>query len=45
MAHGHAAPAAVKVATYDVITAHFNGEMDSKTAAAELAKAVEGAKQ
>jgi glucose/mannose transport system substrate-binding protein len=44
MAHGHAAPAAVKVATYDVITAHFNGEMDSKTAAAELAKAVEGAK-
>ena len=45
MAHGHAAPAAVKVATYDVITAHFNGEMDSKTAAAELAKAVENAKQ
>ncbi|HJR21194.1 MAG TPA: ABC transporter substrate-binding protein, partial [Dongiaceae bacterium] len=44
MAHGHAAPAAVKNATYDVITAHFNGEMDSKTAAAELAKAVEGAK-
>jgi glucose/mannose transport system substrate-binding protein len=43
MAHGHAAPAAVKVATYDVITAHFNGEMDSKTAAAELAKAVAGA--
>jgi len=44
MAHGHAAPAAVKNATYDVITAHFNGEMDSATAAAELAKAVEGAK-
>ena len=44
MAHGHAAPAAVKNATYDVITAHFNGEMDSKTAAAELANAVEGAK-
>jgi glucose/mannose transport system substrate-binding protein len=44
MAHGHAAPAAVKVATYDVITAHFNGEMDSKAAAEELAKAVEGAK-
>ncbi len=44
MAHGHAAPAAVKVATYDVITAHFNGEMDSKTAAEELANAVEGAK-
>ncbi|HET6159957.1 MAG TPA: ABC transporter substrate-binding protein [Dongiaceae bacterium] len=44
MAHGHAAPAAVKVATYDVITAEFNGEMDAKTAAAELVKAVEGAK-
>jgi glucose/mannose transport system substrate-binding protein len=44
MAHGHAAPAAVKLATYDVITAHFNGEMDSKTAAEELANAVEGAK-
>ncbi len=43
MAHGHAAPAAVKNATYDVITAHFNGEYDSKTAAAELAKAVAGA--
>ncbi len=44
MAHGHAAPAAVKNATYDVITAHFNGEYDSATAAAELAKAIEGAK-
>jgi glucose/mannose transport system substrate-binding protein len=44
MAHGHAAPAAVKVATYDVITAEFNGEMDAKTAAAELVKAVEAAK-
>ncbi len=44
MAHGHAAPAAVKLATYDVITAHFNGEMDSQTAAQELANAVEGAK-
>jgi len=44
MAHGHAAPAAVKNATYDVITAEFNGEMDAKTAAAELVKAVEAAK-
>jgi glucose/mannose transport system substrate-binding protein len=43
MAHGHAAPAAVKVATYDVITAAFNGEYDSKTAAEELAKAVAAA--
>ena len=30
MAHGHAAPAAVKNALYDVVTRHFNGEMDSK---------------
>jgi glucose/mannose transport system substrate-binding protein len=44
MAHGHAAPAAIKNATYDVITAEFNGEMDAKTAAAELVKAVEAAK-
>jgi glucose/mannose transport system substrate-binding protein len=41
MAHGHAAPAAVKNAMYDVITAHFNGEYDAATAAEELALAVE----
>ncbi len=27
MAHGHANPAAVKNAIYDVITRHFNGEL------------------
>jgi glucose/mannose transport system substrate-binding protein len=43
MAHGHAAPASVKNALYDVVTAHFNGEYDAATAAAELAAAVEGA--
>ena len=43
MAHGHANPAAVKNAMYDVITAHFNGEYDSKQAAEELVNAVEGA--
>ena len=41
MAHGHAAPAAVKNAIYDVVTAHFNGEYDAATAAEELATAVE----
>jgi glucose/mannose transport system substrate-binding protein len=41
MAHGHANPAAVKNAMYDVITAHFNGEYDSATAAQELVSAVE----
>ncbi|MEM6889251.1 MAG: ABC transporter substrate-binding protein [Pseudomonadota bacterium] len=41
MAHGHAAPASVKNAVYDVVTAHFNGEYDAATAAEELATAVE----
>ncbi len=44
MAHGHAAPAGVKNAIYDVVTAHFNGEYDSETAVEELVNAVEGAK-
>ena len=44
MAHGHAAPASVKNAVYDVVTAHFNGEYDAETAAEELATAVEIAK-
>ena len=30
MAHGHAAPAAVKNALYDVVTRHFNGELDAE---------------
>ena len=44
MAHGHAAPAAVKNALYDVVTRHFNGEIDSDDAAAELAVAIEAVK-
>lgn len=44
MAHGHANPAAVKNAIYDVVTAEFNGEMDAKAAAAALVTAVEAAK-
>ncbi len=40
-AHGHAHPASVKNAMYDVITAHFNGEYDSDTAVSELVTAVE----
>ena len=44
MAHGHAAPAAVKNAVYDVVTAAFNGEYaDGATAAAALAEAVAAA--
>ena len=44
MAHGYAVPAAVKNAMYDVITRHFNGELDSKAAAKALAEAVAAAK-
>ncbi len=44
MAHGHASPAAVKNAIYDVVTAHFNGEYDSQTAVEELVDAVSIAK-
>jgi glucose/mannose transport system substrate-binding protein len=44
MAHGHAAPAAIKNALYDVVTQNFNGQLDSKAAAAELAKVVAAAK-
>lgn len=40
-AHGHANPASVKNAMYDVVTAHFNGEYDSETAVSELVTAVE----
>ncbi len=43
MAHGHANRAAIKNAIYDVVTAHFNGEYDAETAAAELVTAVEAA--
>lgn len=43
MAHGHAAPAAVKNAIYDVVTAHFNGEYDSATAVKELVAVVASA--
>jgi len=39
MAHGHAVPASIKNAFYDVITRHFNGQLDDKKAAAALASA------
>lgn len=44
MAHGHANPAAVKNAIYDVVTRQFNGELKSEEAVKELVAAVEGAK-
>jgi glucose/mannose transport system substrate-binding protein len=39
MAHGHAVPASIKNAMYDVITRHFNGELDDKKATVALAAA------
>ena len=44
MGHGHAVPAGIKQAMYDVVTAHFNGEYDAAKAAGELADAVAVAK-
>ena len=44
MAHGHANPAAVKNAIYDVVTREFNGELTSEEAVKELVTAVEAAK-
>ncbi|MBB5534503.1 ABC transporter substrate-binding protein [Rhizobium giardinii] len=44
MAHGHANPASVKNAIYDVVTRQFNGELSSEDAVKELASAVEAAK-
>jgi len=41
MAHGHAVPASIKNAFYDVITRHFNGQIDSKTAVKEMVAAVD----
>ena len=41
MAHGHAAPASVKNAMYDVITRHFNGEIDRRSGLPQFAAAVE----
>jgi glucose/mannose transport system substrate-binding protein len=40
VAQGHAVPASIKNALYDVITRHFNGQLDDKKAAAALVAAV-----
>lgn len=44
MAHGHANPAAVKNAIYDVVTREFNGELTADEAIVELPAAVAAAK-
>jgi glucose/mannose transport system substrate-binding protein len=43
MAHGHANRAAVKNAMYDVITRHFNGQLQTDQAVKEFAAAVKSA--
>jgi glucose/mannose transport system substrate-binding protein len=44
MAHGYANPAGVKNAMFDVITKHFNGQLTTEQAVAELPRAVAAAK-
>ena len=44
LAHGHAAPEAVKGAIYDVVTEFFNSNMSSADASKKLAQAVANAK-
>jgi glucose/mannose transport system substrate-binding protein len=39
IAHGHAVPASIKNAFYDVITRHFNGQIDDKAAVKDLVSA------
>jgi len=41
MAHGMRLPASIKNAFYDVITRHFNGQIDSKQAVKEMVAAVD----
>jgi glucose/mannose transport system substrate-binding protein len=42
IAHGHAVPASIKNAFYDVITRHFNGQIADKKAVEELVAAAKG---
>lgn len=44
MAHGHAVPAGVKQAIFDVVTKHLNGQINSDAAVKELVTAVAAAK-
>lgn len=44
LAHGHAEPAAIQRAIFDVVTQHFNSDMSSKDAVAALVNSVNAAK-
>jgi glucose/mannose transport system substrate-binding protein len=39
IAHGHASPTPIKNAFYDVITRHFNRQIDDRKAVAEMVAA------
>ncbi|SES86296.1 ABC transporter substrate-binding protein [Thorsellia anophelis] len=41
IAHAHAVPPSIKNAFFDVITRHFNGQIDDKTAVEEMAMAAQ----
>ncbi|MHB0774543.1 ABC transporter substrate-binding protein [Halomonas sp. WWR20] len=43
LAHGYGAPASVKNAVFDIVSSFVNSNMDSQTAAEELARAVKSA--
>ncbi|MDQ0456341.1 ABC transporter substrate-binding protein [Rhizobium paknamense] len=44
LAHGHAEPAAIQRAIFDVVTQHFNSDMSSADAVAALVKAIDAAR-
>lgn len=44
LAHGHAEPAGIQRAMFDVVTQHFNSDMSSKDAVAALVSAIDAAK-
>ncbi|WVT76424.1 ABC transporter substrate-binding protein (plasmid) [Sinorhizobium chiapasense] len=44
LAHGHAEPAGIQRAMFDVVTQHFNSDMSSKDAAAALVTAINAAR-
>jgi glucose/mannose transport system substrate-binding protein len=44
LAHGHAEPAGIQRAMFDVVTQHFNSDMSSKDAVAALLSAISAAK-
>jgi glucose/mannose transport system substrate-binding protein len=44
LAHGHAEPASIQRAIFDVVTQHFNSDMSSKDAVTALISSINAAK-